>query len=77
MGVEVGPAAAVDKNAGDRRSVAAGRRGGNERLPTSLRMSSSCSRGSWRAHVAWAAPSMAEACCRRRRAAKEALTAAL
>ena len=39
------PAAAVDKNAGDRRSVAAERRGGDERLPTSLRMSSSCSRG--------------------------------
>ena len=37
--------AAVDKNAGDRRSVAAGRRGGNERVPTSLWMSSGCSRG--------------------------------
>ena len=36
---------AVDKNAGDRHSVAAGGRGGDERLWTSLWMSSGCSRG--------------------------------
>ena len=37
--------AAVDKNAGDRGAVAAGRRGGDERVPTSFRIRSSCSQG--------------------------------
>ena len=36
---------AMDKNTGDRHSVAAGGRGGDERLQTSLWMSSDYSRG--------------------------------
>ena len=35
----------MDKNAGDRRFVAAGRRGGDERVPTGSRINSSCSQG--------------------------------
>ena len=64
------PAAAVDKNAGDYRSVAAGRRGGDERVLTSFGISLSCS---WGQLARWCGLGGAEhgrGRYRRRRAAK-------
>ena len=71
------PAVAVDKNAGDRRSVAAGRRGGDERVPTSLWMSSGYSRGQLARAGGLGGAVHGRACCGRPLAAVADLTAAL
>ena len=71
------PAAAVDKNAGDRRSVAAGRRGSDERVSTSLWMSSGCSRGQLARAGGLGGAVHGRACCGRPLAAVADLMAAL
>ena len=68
---------AVDKNAGDRHSVAAGGRGGDERLRTSLWMSSGCSRGQLACGGGLGGAVHGRAHCGRPLAAAADLTAAL
>ena len=68
--------AAVDKNAGDRRYVAAGRRGGDERVATGSRISLSCSRGQLARWGGLGGAVRSGIRCRRRRAAKGAASGA-
>ena len=67
------PAVAEDKIAGDHFPVVAGHRGGDERVPTSMRISTGCSLGQLACAGGLGGAVHGSACCRRRRAAKAAL----
>ena len=71
------PAVAEDKIAGDHSSVVAGLRGGDEHVPTSMWISTGCSPGQLARAGGLGGAVHGRARCRRRRAAKEALAAAL
>ena len=64
------PVVAEDKIAGDHFSVVAGHRGGDERVPTSMRISTSYSQGQLARWCGLGGAEHGRGRCRRRRAAK-------
>ena len=70
------PAVAEDKIAGDHLSVVAGHRGGDERVPTSMRISTSYSQGQLARWCGLGGAGHGRGRCRCRRAAKGAASGA-
>ena len=74
--LRLAPAVAEDKIAGDHFSVVAEHRGGDERVPTSGRISTACALGQLACAGGLGGAVRGGICCRRRRAAKAALQGA-
>ena len=75
--LRLAPAVAEDKIVGDHFPIVAGHRGGDESVPTSMRISTSYSQGQLARWRGLGGAEHGRGRCRRRRAAKGALAVAL